>query len=854
MASEFYNLAFSSGFDYRSSSFLKALSFPNDSEFASSLGKVSVAFLPISLNEYAFVQIQRRREYESGDLDPIKSRGRWFNQTRFVVLTNQEVRSFFSEGFTLFSDILYKNNPFYRLEKFDHVVGEIEYPEQIALDVPDGKFHRSLLFEYPNYPTILLNIDRVVELLVSQVSRNESVLAIYPKGMDLYERLLVAQSVQRILLPTRRTPISFSLDYLVYPLHLINLRFLEAGQENKSKVSSTIYLDETQQGQITDFAAGAFQYFQRHKFNWILAHEKYYKDDIAQYLISKDKGELTEKWLSLTLNSSIDQKPNLTSYYELLLNIRPSVGVPLFEKHFLLRLDEIIKNKKALLLITGNLETANKFLNALIEVKAQERYFTTEEWAKLILNSEIDLKRMEYFLDLTINSRELFSSPNILKLIDEFPTESRRKAKQFIYSIAKRDAEKSYDSAVIFLDHIQSWLNGKEVEEEIGYWCKFLPIRDVPISNMFNNLSGSLFLLILTEIVQNRVTSLNDRDIDILIELARKSAGARKLLRKVFDDRKIRLEYLRQLIVKPQFVEGLGWDQNQIAVNIINDKNAGEETIAYFIRFLDISSGSSLWSYINRRFQVNRVPAFVYLLNHFAAQDQETYLSKIDLEKIRNFRFDEFVKDPSVVERANIYLSRLRESKPPVLAKVRKKSVKERGPRKQRNFRGASVRDRMVNVTGDPEWAESPKEEDSEWQIPRRAGILGLIQSFFSFFFQKKKEPIRPLAIEEEEWGSSSSDEEADFPIHESDFVDVTNTDDWRRAPALPNLRDSFAKKGNETQKKNSLGLVQASIWIIVLIVLYFFAAELINTTPIIREFHSLIKSLEFLIFPEMRL
>ncbi len=217
-SSDYEELAYTSRMKGNWRKLVHALDYPSQSQFNNTFGNYSVASLPFNGSTLVFVQIQRRRE---GEFTRSSHTNRFFNQIRFTVLGTDNLLSSFSTGYSPYSDLLLKSNPNpgmpYKLRDYTSSKNEISGQDsKVMLHFPD---------EIENLNTELVpclwnaESDFSSSLYVTAIQHISNELAkgnkiwIISSHFNFIDRLLIAQDVQRLILPARGF-VSFQLSEL----------------------------------------------------------------------------------------------------------------------------------------------------------------------------------------------------------------------------------------------------------------------------------------------------------------------------------------------------------------------------------------------------------------------------------------------------------------------------------------------------------------------------------------------------------------------------------------------------------------------------------------------------------------
>jgi hypothetical protein len=502
--SEFYTLAYSSGLT-DSKKLLETLAFPGDSKFGTTLGAVSFAFLPFdpSKNEYVFVQIQCRRESEPPDYETENSRGRWFNQTRFTVLDLGDVRSLFAEGFCLFNHLVVDIDGSFHLQKYDHVVGEVA-------DVPRP------IFQLPDlaYRTVVSKpaIAGAIRKIASGLRKTDQVIITYEvDDFTLFERLVIVQEIQRILLPIWKIPVSFTLDYIAHPSSRINIRFQKRDEANQS-AARLIQLGDQDLVGLDDYIEGICEFLfsetsslnKQHQENWQDRHRLLFGDEIGRRLASEDRADDAAEWLSGIVLSRHDT----FRYYKTLFEFSDEIEQPLYNDYFIRKYQNLKNNKELFNAFLVDSSLAKHLLFSISQSGLVETEFTFKDWAEIVIYSGVEKDDKKLLFDSYRGGISLDDARHLLIWTRDKKDKILWGNENIMYGVLKAKLDKNSGSAEFVLRNLSTLLQAG-FDREIEYWCQFLvlPVEThsiwVWVNSVFKRFKDEIFIQLLEKEYEN---------------------------------------------------------------------------------------------------------------------------------------------------------------------------------------------------------------------------------------------------------------------------------------------------------------------------------------------------------------
>ncbi len=260
-ASDYVTLASSPNKKQLASTLLQQIPYPKNTPFSDRVGNVSIAVVPRKPSEYVFLQLQRRKENElNNDARTV----RYFNQIRYIFLKEIEIYSSFAKGKSIYHQLLEKD-PYkpksekYRLRNYlNPEKNQRKIVNNISLKDPDGINVISLWHSYLKNTSNVETIKFISYELIKAISKKET-LQVYVPNLDLEEKLLLVQAIQRLIYP-KIGPFSFALDYIIDNLRTIQLQFFSDEPPLKfGNVISINYIEnEDISGSYVDVAAKIF--------------------------------------------------------------------------------------------------------------------------------------------------------------------------------------------------------------------------------------------------------------------------------------------------------------------------------------------------------------------------------------------------------------------------------------------------------------------------------------------------------------------------------------------------------------------------------------------------------------------
>lgn len=490
---------------------------PTDSSFYEKEGAVSCAFIQTELG-YAFVQIQRRQEFKAKTTKTNKTSG-LFDQIRFTLLDIQDYKNALAEGCNLFQSLIINTDGRYSLEIYKQSLGMVNVPN-LEYSIPSGDYIRMIT------SSKILN---AIKIIGEALQTENQVVVIYDNGeFSLFERLVIVQEIERILLPTLDKPITFTLDYIFHPRSKIGIRF-QASDEPYNAKSFVVNLEKQISNRyienVTNFLySNVSKWDSADKTLWVEAHARLYQDKVANFLAQQGKNQEAAKWLNGILLSESD----LLSYFATLFEFNTKTAKALYKPYFDRKYKDVINDEQTFKSFMLDSNYAFRFLSIIKEYGYDELDFKIKEWAEIVIYANLTKEEKLALLDSFKGKHiSIDDAADLLKWATNKKSQVFYDSNSIVYNFFLEKLLKNHSSAIFILTNLAHLIDG-DAEKEIKHWCKHLSIPKSGssiwswVKSTFNNFRSEIYAAILeinTDNKQLNINQLSKDDLDAIISL-----------------------------------------------------------------------------------------------------------------------------------------------------------------------------------------------------------------------------------------------------------------------------------------------------------------------------------------------
>jgi len=224
-ASEFYDLAYTTGLNRYSSELRNLIGLDYRTPFSIHPGNISFAVIPVfGKSRYAFVQFQSRFENEFAG----SAINRPYFQTKFLLFNTVVWRSLYEQGFSVLPSLSQANDTTFLLNTYSSVVGNVGKSLPVQIFDSTKKNNLFLGLDADRDKAYLKRISLIAEAILKYKGVREINLQ---DENSYYEKLMLVDSINQILLPIITEPISFALDPACTAK--VDLRFGESLRNNR---------------------------------------------------------------------------------------------------------------------------------------------------------------------------------------------------------------------------------------------------------------------------------------------------------------------------------------------------------------------------------------------------------------------------------------------------------------------------------------------------------------------------------------------------------------------------------------------------------------------------------------------